>query len=267
MVEQVVDSRQQCAPSTSPVHRCSLPVPAELQVDAACQWRDEAAASAASTGTAAVAGVAAKKGGKGLNALDSGIGQLFLGSLTGGRTLEDARAVRANVNLVQIWANDGSGWTRSYEYVAPLGRALATRRSGRTLLNARERDASTRWRYPNARTVGQYYASMSPFPCTAARTNRLRCRHVIKSWDLEAVQVLTGKELIIASGTSFLQNLKRVQMWHAISYTTDLLCLVISQRANASHLHLPWTRWTAQSDEPSCMERSECYCFSLVVSW
>jgi hypothetical protein len=67
------------------VRRCSLPVSAKLQVDAACQRRDVAAASAAPAGTTVLAGVAAEKGGKGLqNALASGIGQLFLGSLAGG---------------------------------------------------------------------------------------------------------------------------------------------------------------------------------------
>jgi hypothetical protein len=85
MVEQVVGSEQRCAPSTSPMRRCSLPVPAELQVDAACQRRDVAAASAALTGTTALAGMAAEKGGEGLqNALASEIGQLFMGSLAGG---------------------------------------------------------------------------------------------------------------------------------------------------------------------------------------
>jgi hypothetical protein len=85
MVEQVVGSGQRCALSTSPVRRCSLPVPVELQVDAACQQRDVAAASAAPAGTTALAGVAAEKRGEGLqNALASGIGQLFLGSLAGG---------------------------------------------------------------------------------------------------------------------------------------------------------------------------------------
>jgi hypothetical protein len=62
MVEQVVGSGQQCAPSTSLVRGCSLPVPAELQIDAICQWRDVAAASVAPDGTTALAGVAAEKG-------------------------------------------------------------------------------------------------------------------------------------------------------------------------------------------------------------
>jgi hypothetical protein len=85
MVEHVVGSGQQCAPRTSPAHRCSLPVPTELQVHAACQRRDVAAASAAPAGTTALAGMAAEKGGEGLqNALASGIGQVFLGSLAGG---------------------------------------------------------------------------------------------------------------------------------------------------------------------------------------
>jgi hypothetical protein len=44
-----------------------------------------AAASAALTGMTALAGMAAEKGGEGLqNALASGIGQLFMGSLAGG---------------------------------------------------------------------------------------------------------------------------------------------------------------------------------------
>jgi hypothetical protein len=85
MVEQFVGSGQRCAPSTSPVRRCSVLVSAELQIDAACQRRDVAAASAAPAGTTAVAGVAAEKGSEGpQNALNSGIGQLFLGSLAGG---------------------------------------------------------------------------------------------------------------------------------------------------------------------------------------
>jgi hypothetical protein len=67
------------------VRCCSLPMPVELQVDAACQRRDVAAASAAPAGMTALAGMAAEKGGEGLqNALASGIGQLFLGSPTGG---------------------------------------------------------------------------------------------------------------------------------------------------------------------------------------
>jgi hypothetical protein len=56
-----VGSGHRCAPSTSPVRRCSLPVPAELQVDTVCQRRDVAAASAAAAGTTALAGVAAEK--------------------------------------------------------------------------------------------------------------------------------------------------------------------------------------------------------------
>jgi hypothetical protein len=65
MVEQVVGSGQGCAPSTSPVRCCSLPVTAELQVDVTYQRQDVVAASAAPTGTTALAGVAAKKGGEG----------------------------------------------------------------------------------------------------------------------------------------------------------------------------------------------------------
>jgi hypothetical protein len=84
MVEQVVGSGQGCALSTSHVRRCSLPVLAELQVHAACQWREVAAASATLAGTTALAGVTAEKGGEALNALASGIGQVFLGSLAGG---------------------------------------------------------------------------------------------------------------------------------------------------------------------------------------
>jgi hypothetical protein len=38
------DCGQRCALSTSPVHRCSLPIPAKLPVDVACQRRDVAAA-------------------------------------------------------------------------------------------------------------------------------------------------------------------------------------------------------------------------------
>jgi hypothetical protein len=78
--EQVVGSGQGCAPSTSPVRHCSLPVSGERQVHVACQRRDVAAASAAPTGTTATASVAAEKGGEGpQNALASGIGQVFLG--------------------------------------------------------------------------------------------------------------------------------------------------------------------------------------------
>jgi hypothetical protein len=62
MVEQVVGSGQRCAPSTSPVRRCSLPLSAVLQVDAACQRRDVAAASAALAAMATLAGVTAEKG-------------------------------------------------------------------------------------------------------------------------------------------------------------------------------------------------------------
>jgi hypothetical protein len=79
MVKQVVGSGQRCAPSTSPVCRCSWAVPAVLQVDAACQRRDVAAALAAPAATTALAGVAAEKGSEGLEkGLASGIGQLFL---------------------------------------------------------------------------------------------------------------------------------------------------------------------------------------------
>jgi hypothetical protein len=85
MVKQFVGSGQRCAPSTSPVRRCSVLVPAELHVNAACLRRDVAAASTAPARTTAVADVAAERGGEGLqNALNSGIGQLFLGSLAGG---------------------------------------------------------------------------------------------------------------------------------------------------------------------------------------
>jgi ferric-dicitrate binding protein FerR (iron transport regulator) len=67
------------------VRRCSLPVLAELQVHAACQRREVAAASATLAGMTALAGVTAEKGGEALqNALASGIGQVFLGSLAGG---------------------------------------------------------------------------------------------------------------------------------------------------------------------------------------
>jgi hypothetical protein len=61
---------------------------------------------------------------------------------------EDAHAVRADANLAQIWARDGSGRTRRSECVAALGRALATRRSGRTSSDTREHDASARERCP-----------------------------------------------------------------------------------------------------------------------
>jgi hypothetical protein len=56
-----VGSGQRCAPSTSPVHHCSLPVLAKLQVDAACQLRDVAATSVAPAGMAVLAGMAAEK--------------------------------------------------------------------------------------------------------------------------------------------------------------------------------------------------------------
>jgi hypothetical protein len=80
MVKHAVGSGQRCAPSTSPVRRCSRPVPTVLQVDAACQRRDVLAASTAPAATTALAGVAAEKGGEGLEkGLASGIGQLFLG--------------------------------------------------------------------------------------------------------------------------------------------------------------------------------------------
>jgi hypothetical protein len=65
MVEQVVGSGQRCAPNTSHVRRCSLLVPAVLQVDAACQRRDVAAASMVPPATTALASVAAEKGGEG----------------------------------------------------------------------------------------------------------------------------------------------------------------------------------------------------------
>jgi hypothetical protein len=80
MVEQVVGSGQRCAPSTSPVRRCSLAVAAVLQVEAACQRRDMATASAAPAATTPLTGVAAEKGARGLEKdLASGIGQLFMG--------------------------------------------------------------------------------------------------------------------------------------------------------------------------------------------
>jgi hypothetical protein len=53
-------------------------MPVELQVDAACQRRDMAAASAIAAGTMALAGVAAEKGGEGLQkALASGLDNYF----------------------------------------------------------------------------------------------------------------------------------------------------------------------------------------------
>jgi hypothetical protein len=85
MVEQVVGSGQGCGPSTSHVRRYSLPVPTELQVHAACQRREVTAASAAPASMTALAGVATEKGGEAVqNALASGIGQVFLRSMTGG---------------------------------------------------------------------------------------------------------------------------------------------------------------------------------------
>jgi hypothetical protein len=138
MVEHVVGSGQECAPSTSPVRRCSLPVPAELQVDAACQRRDVAAASVAPAGTTALAGVTAEKGARVCRTLWLvGLTNYFWGSWREGpggleRIREDTRAVRVDANLAQIWAKDGSDRTRRSECVASLGRTLAMRRSGRT---------------------------------------------------------------------------------------------------------------------------------------
>jgi hypothetical protein len=78
-------------------------VPAVLQVGATCQRRDVAAASAAPPTTTTLAGVAAEKGGEGLEkGLASGIGQRFLCRWREGPRWprENARAVRVDANSV-----------------------------------------------------------------------------------------------------------------------------------------------------------------------
>jgi hypothetical protein len=67
-----------------------------------------------------------------------------------GRTRAPPARIRADANLAQIWAMDGSGQTCRSGCVTPLGRALATRQSDRTSSDAREHDASARWRCPYA---------------------------------------------------------------------------------------------------------------------
>jgi hypothetical protein len=155
MVEQVVGSGQRCAPSTSPVRRCSLPLSAVLQVDAACQRRDVAAASAALAAMATLAGVTAEKGARvwrrvwlvGLANYFWVAGGRARGDL--GRTGEDAPVVGADANLVQIYARDGSGRTRRCGWIAPLRRTLAMHRSDRT-----SSDGSARWRCSNFYNIG-----------------------------------------------------------------------------------------------------------------
>jgi hypothetical protein len=64
---------------------------------------------------------------------------------------ENTRAILqcpSDANLAQIWARDASGRTRRSGCVAPLERAKPARRSDRTRSDARERDASGRWRCP-----------------------------------------------------------------------------------------------------------------------
>jgi hypothetical protein len=112
MVEQVVGSGQRCAPSTSHVRRCSLPVPTELQVDAACQQQDVAAASAALAGTVALLAWRRRRGARVRRTLWLvGLANYFWGRWREGPgwPRADARAVRADANLAQIWAKDGSG--------------------------------------------------------------------------------------------------------------------------------------------------------------
>jgi hypothetical protein len=130
MVEQVVGSGQRYAPSTSHVCRCSRPMPAMLQVDAACQRRDVAAASAAPPTMTAFAGVAAEKEGDGLEkGLASGISQRFLCRWREGPRWprEDACAVRTDTNSIQIYIKNKSNWTRRSR-VALLKKTLATHR-------------------------------------------------------------------------------------------------------------------------------------------
>jgi hypothetical protein len=106
--------------------------------------------------TMALHGVAAEKGGEGLEkGLGSGISQLSLGRWrkSPGWPREDARAVRTDANLVQIWTRDGSDRTRRYGYIAPLKKTLVTRRSDRINSDARERNASAR---PYLRSLARY---------------------------------------------------------------------------------------------------------------
>jgi hypothetical protein len=116
MVEQVVGSGQRCAPSTSPVRRCSLPVSVVLQVEAACQQRDVVAASAAPAATMALAGVAAEKEARGLEkGLASGISQLFLGRWREGPgwPREDTGGRARCLGQCKPGANFDQGWVRS----------------------------------------------------------------------------------------------------------------------------------------------------------
>jgi hypothetical protein len=66
-----------------------------------------------------------------------------------GRTRAPSGSIRADANLPQIWARDGSGQTRRSGCVAPLENAQLARRSGRTRSDARGRDASACQRCPN----------------------------------------------------------------------------------------------------------------------
>jgi hypothetical protein len=135
------------------MRRCSLPMPAELQVHAACQWREVAAASVAPAGTTVLVGVAVEKRGEALqNTLASGIGQVFLGSLAGGPgvALGGRGRTRALSGPTQPAANlrqDGSGRISRSNCIAPLEHVKLVRRSGRTHLDTCGRDA-TRWRCP-----------------------------------------------------------------------------------------------------------------------
>jgi hypothetical protein len=69
-----------------------------------------------------------------------------------GRTRADNVPVRADASVTQIWWTDASGRTRRSGCVASLGRAHATRRSGRTSSDACGPDASARWRCPKTST-------------------------------------------------------------------------------------------------------------------
>jgi hypothetical protein len=110
MVEQVMGRGELDAPSASPIRCCSRQVAAVLEVDAAGQRRDVAAATVASAGTMVLPGVAAEIGGEGLKKrVARGRGLANELSIAGGRaqgsqerTREDARSVRTNAKLIQI---------------------------------------------------------------------------------------------------------------------------------------------------------------------
>jgi hypothetical protein len=83
-----------------------------------------------------------------------------------GRMRVPSARIRADANLAQIWARDGSGRMRRSGCVAPLRRALAMRQSGRTRADAMRRPAGDALR-----------AKTNPY---AVADDGLGCRHLFE---------------------------------------------------------------------------------------